>query len=221
MTKGHVRLRIGMGLVLTLLGAFAGPETAGAMEPEAARARRTPPTPVRVVNTPLPISANDPLPVVAASPLPVVVSEPIAFTANVTVPTVLAPVPLRQQQFGVSTLTDTDGFVSVNGIFNVPAGERAVIEYVSFQVIVPAGHKVVSVSLGTPSFGIGVGTNAYLVPVFLGSDRRGNDVYVGSQQVRLYFEPGSEITCHAARNSIAPGPMDLTVHVSGYTVAVP
>jgi hypothetical protein len=141
--------------------------------------------------------------------------------ANTPLPTVLAPEPIRQEAFGISEEPDTSGSVLITGVFTVPAGKRAVVEHVSFQIEVPSGQRITSVLVGTSFFGVGVGTQDFLVPTFLGTSVGGSDQFAGSQPVRMYFEPGSEITFSAARSSSVAGTMRAEVRISGYLYPVP
>jgi len=153
------------------------------------------------------------------TPLPVEITN--GATPDAPLPVVIAPEKIRQNNFGAISFSETDGFLRVNDMFLVPTDKRAVIEHVSFEVQVPVGDKVTSVEIGTPSYGVLSGTHDFLVPVFLGTNRQGLDVFTGSQQVRLYFEPGDEVSMSASRNSTATGHMEFQAHFHGYLIPIP
>ena len=106
--------------------------------------------------------------------------------------------------------------LSVNpntSFFTVPSGKRLVIEYVSGQGTLPAGDKLLFVRLQVETQG-SIVLHRFL-PVLTGTE--GNvDVFLVSQQTRLYADPGSTVIL-----SGPPANVIFSVTVSGYLVDVP
>lgn len=152
------------------------------------------------------------------TPLPVEITN--SATPDAPLPVVLAPEKIRQEKVGASQTPNTSGTIFIQDMFLVPVDKRAVIEHVSFRAKVPVGDKVISVSVGTPVSGVGVGTRDYLVPVFLGTDLGGFDVFTGSQQVRMYFEPGDEVMLSVSRDSTTAGEMNVSGYIHGYLIPI-
>ncbi|HWN99211.1 MAG TPA: hypothetical protein VNS63_08075, partial [Blastocatellia bacterium] len=106
--------------------------------------------------------------------------------------------------------------LSVNpntSFFTVPSGKRLVIEYVSGQGTLPTGDKLLFVRLQINTGGSTVFHR--FLPVLTGTE--GNvDVFLVSQQTRLYAEPGSSVIL-----SGPPANTIFSVTVSGYLVDIP
>ena len=97
--------------------------------------------------------------------------------------------------------------------FIVPNGKRLVIEYVSGEGSLPAGNKLLFARLQVETQG-SIVLHRFL-PVLTGTE--GNvDVFLVSQQTRLYADPGSTVIL-----SVLPANAIFSVTVSGYLVDIP
>lgn len=96
--------------------------------------------------------------------------------------------------------------------YQVPAGKRLVIEFISFTARFPQG-AVANFLLWEwhpELFGY---TNYYYFPTtYQGTDSLGVDNYVGAQMTRLYYEPGTEVRIPVT---------DYSCAISGYLEPVP
>jgi hypothetical protein len=102
--------------------------------------------------------------------------------------------------------------------FQVPLGKRLVIEYVSAVSSMPAGQKLLLVTLQTD---VSVNQNPtgilhFFTPTLTGRDTTGRDIFVVSQQTRLYAEPGSTVVLGVTATAGAP----VVVSVVGHLVDV-
>jgi hypothetical protein len=113
-------------------------------------------------------------------------------------------------QAGVTISIDT-GMPIVNGIVAIPTGKRLVLEFISGQVFVPRGQKVLfSVFCRAQDDGV----FHYLDSVPVGAF--GNqDCFECGQLVRLYADPGTGVALRVERNPSAgsgSGHMSLSGH---------
>jgi len=106
-------------------------------------------------------------------------------------------------------------------ITTVPAGKRLIIEHVSVIGSVLTGQKLIRASIG-----VGNGDVIFHdLPISAqGSEFGGfRDLYIASEQVRLYADPGTQVYYFVARNnyrgSEPEGYTEATI--SGYLVDVP
>jgi hypothetical protein len=123
--------------------------------------------------------------------------------------------PARQpfnQQFTISLQDGEYGKASDS--FQVPAGKRLVIEFVSVSVQLPTGQGP-----GASFAGIDIPLVKGLYSVF------STDFFTGNQLMRLYIEPGASIAgslFRSANGSYATsGAAACSIAVSGYYVNLP
>lgn len=114
------------------------------------------------------------------------------------------------------------GLLGDDALFAVPAGKRLVIEFVSFNVYLPAGQDVTYlwVQINNPSR---PDATFYFPATFQASDFvGGQDVYqfVAASPTRLYADPGSTVEL-AVRRTSDVGEGLASVSVSGHLVNVP
>jgi len=154
---------------------------------------------VIVVNT-----TNNPVPVQLAS----------GSNAPVIVRAVDSPAP---QPFQTRTnITLAAGvFGALPSLFTVPAGKRLVLEFASTSVFMPSGQpiRILHVGINNPSV-----ANADIYPTFR-LTASGDDIYSGSQLIRLYVEPGQEVLVDFERPTTT-GTASANVTLSGYFVDV-
>lgn len=106
------------------------------------------------------------------------------------------------------------GSVAASSLIAVPAGKRLVIEYVSSFVTLPAGQNLPQASIALQAGGTSVQhalRREAHGPHFSGTD----EIFVVSEQLRLYADPASTIVFSFARNSTV-GTGTVGVTVSGY-----
>jgi hypothetical protein len=104
-----------------------------------------------------------------------------------------------------------------NAVFQVPAGKRLVIEYVSAMGNVPVGQRVQFVNVNT--FSSGSLVFHYLRATEMGTSSATPGVgYIASEAVRFYADPGTQVRVAVNRNDGA-GTGTFTIAVSGYLVA--
>ena len=106
--------------------------------------------------------------------------------------------------------------------FSVPLGKRLVIEYASVLANIGKGEKVHAFVRG------GNGFQDALHPIIMNFQltSAGNDLFVGSQLLKLYAEPGTTVEILISRRDAADtGAVDqdsnLQASISGYLVDVP
>ena len=111
-----------------------------------------------------------------------------------------------------------DGFRCPLDLYEVPAGKRLVIEYVSFRALIPVG-QVAELEISTVVSGQ---TGLYLLPMTQPSVNTSGGIPRTSvaQQVRLYADPGTKVRFEGMRNSDT-GPQAYFYSFSGYLVNVP
>src|SRR5262249_6242230 len=131
--------------------------------------------------------------------------QPVYGTATVDVPSGVGNLSL-------ATLTLVPGSIQA-----VPAGKRLVIEFVSLDVTVPSGQKVL-ISLEYGTGGQVASQRISTTPVL---DMPGVvDVFTASQPVRLYADPGTSVS-FSLKRSDSSGIGRVNVRVSGHYVDIP
>jgi hypothetical protein len=219
-------------LAISLLSPSSGYSQGG--RPEQAPA---PAQDVRVVNSP-----SDPMPMMAQGTTAISGSVMIADMPGVHIantPTVqvanspTSPVWVRdldttRQPFhrSVSLLLE-DGDITTQSTFMVPAGKRLVIEYVSGEVVMPAGQTprglhLLPITYTENGF---VERIAYRIPLqaqgrftYWGDER---DTFTASQRIVLYAEPETDVVIYLTRfGSGTAGRVHLYMGISGYLVDV-
>ena len=101
-------------------------------------------------------------------------------------------------------------------LFTVPAGKRLVIEYASYWASVGAGDLPfiqIMAAVGGP-------TIFYAVPVSKVGAQGGGDFFSGAQNLRVYANPGTDVTIQFDRN-LSATPATGRMAFSGYLVDVP
>ena len=102
--------------------------------------------------------------------------------------------------------------------FEVPAGKRLIIEYVSAEVHTPAGQSC-DVRVGT--FNNDTGRSHFFAATQVAPTNLGNDIMV-SQMTRLYADPGTKVGVVVRRVATSQaGSLQGVVSISGYLVNVP
>jgi hypothetical protein len=116
----------------------------------------------------------------------------------------------------------TSGTAIATDTVAVPSGRRLVIEFVSVRTILPTGQTP-EVQIFTGTGGLPSGTTSMghsialpVTPIPSGA----SDVYHASQPVRLYADPGSDVTIHVARFQTT-GTATFEVTFSGHLVTLP
>jgi hypothetical protein len=112
-------------------------------------------------------------------------------------------------------LTGEDGQDYVTSEFSVPSGKRLVIENVSVYGGLPVGQQLlVGFSYSAPGF-------LFLMrqefPVTIQLTDFGYHNFVASQQMRIYVDPGDEISVYVRRNP-KHGFFSAQVSISGFLV---
>ena len=118
-----------------------------------------------------------------------------------------------------SLVITPNGCIFVSGTCiggTVPPGKRLVIESAGADVRLPSGQKaLVSVFIGRTTGGI-----SHPIPVTGHGTFAGQDVFHGSQALRMYADPGTTISAVVQRDS-SSGDGSATVTFSGYFVDIP
>jgi hypothetical protein len=113
--------------------------------------------------------------------------------------------------------------------FTVPAGKRLIIEYVTANIFLPKGQNG-GVEIGTyaPDVLAGPGYISqafYRLPLqLITPNALAEDIRVGSEQVRFYAEPETEVIAGLFRYEhpgYPPGKVSAYIAISGYFVDVP
>lgn len=191
---------------------------------------------VNVVNTPT-VSAQqngtwnvgiNGTPAVTVSNFPATTNVAIDSSANTvkidpTNPLIVRDVdnPARQPYANFRTIILDDGAAGSTIFFSdVPAGKRLVIEEISVRGYAPPGQvwqfAMFSVDHNGNEIDFDVQVNARGPNPY----DAGQVQFSGSQQVRLYSDPGSQPSFIAQRNAFT-GSARLTMSISGYFVDVP
>lgn len=172
----------------------------------------TNPVPVKAVGTTI-VSVNNP----ATAPVWVRATNPA--TAPVWVRDVDGARQPFQAQYDFEINEGSYGWGGLAAL-TVPARKRLVLEYVSFRLTIPQGQnpqdgptievtnggKFVQYWLEPPTYAGTLGGSTY--------------VYVSSQPVTLYGDPGTTIGVGAGRSALT-GTARVRVSLSGYLVNVP
>jgi hypothetical protein len=120
-----------------------------------------------------------------------------------------------QATFSVNMPANTEG---QNAGYNVPAGKRLIIEFVSFEAFVPTGQKA-SFSIFVQHQGEPNAIQHYLECIPNGGSG-GQDLFLCGRMVRLYADPGTQVMLRTDRNA-PTGTATARMTFSGYTVSVP
>jgi hypothetical protein len=104
----------------------------------------------------------------------------------------------------------------------VPADKRLVIEFVSATAIIQATGQIAEVGLSTT---VNSNVGNYRVPLnrtgtvtdLSGTQER----FQGSQQMRVYADPGTQVQVSVGRTTPGSGIADFSVSISGYLVNAP
>jgi len=131
--------------------------------------------------------------------------------------------PARQpfQADAPSTGEFPDGmFVTLPMITTIPAGKRLVIEQVSVSGAMIKGQRMVTAGLHISNSGNNV--QHFLTVTPQGSGGCCRDVFIASQQVRLYADPGTIVSGFATRDvNTGFASAAVSFSISGYLVDVP
>ncbi|HTT36356.1 MAG TPA: hypothetical protein VMH32_01655 [Burkholderiales bacterium] len=99
----------------------------------------------------------------------------------------------------------------------VPANKRLVIEYVSFSASVPTDQRV----MGTVSTALASGAASFVVSVAPQGSDGFKDYFAGSQVVRIYADPGTDVVAECDRvPPLGTGAGSCTFAISGYFVDI-
>jgi hypothetical protein len=116
---------------------------------------------------------------------------------------------------GVSIMTQGQSSVT-QALLTVPAGKRAVIEHVSCIDFLVSGDNFVRMEL-RHTLG-GVAKAQQFVHDFVGGSLlAGTDIWSFSQPIRVYADPGTEVTMFAIRRTLA-GTGGIECELSGHYV---
>lgn len=177
------------------------------------------PTPVTIVNTPVPVAAPEPLMVELApltAPVPVAAPEPLKvevapFTVPVPVSGGVEFAPTAPFQVSLSVEIEASAEAGV-AEFAVPAGRMLVVEQFNADVTVPRGQGVF-LQIGITTDGV---TGSHSMPATFQMRTSGSDRWASNETVRLYADPGSIVQVTVSRSGSGPASADVTI--SGYLV---
>jgi hypothetical protein len=99
--------------------------------------------------------------------------------------------------------------------FSVPVGRRLAIQFVSAEVLLPAGQSPEELVVETVANGVSAGH--VFAPAFTASVGGASDRFVVSQDASIYADPGTTVTVELFRNSSSGNDL-AAVTVSGYLV---
>lgn len=123
------------------------------------------------------------------------------------------------QPFDTSHSNSTGNSDQLTFSFDVPAGKRLVIEFVTAYASVPPGQNIwfLTVQTTTPD-----GATAHYIPVVAqGADVGGNSRFSAAQQTKMFAEAGTDhVGVAIARNS-STGSMSAGCSISGHLIDVP
>jgi hypothetical protein len=164
------------------------------------------------------------LPVIVTNTVPVTAQQSGVWTVGISgTPTVnvassaSSPVFVRNvndvQPFQLTSGSFSFTADSAHSSFTVPSNKRLVIEYVSGEVLVPTGQKVLDVFL------LAAGDYGYMTLTVNGTDSSGHDFATFSQPMTMYADAGSNVVLGAERSSTV-GIASIQCMVSGYLVDV-
>jgi hypothetical protein len=172
-------------------------------------------TPVRVVNTPLPITGN-----VTAS-LPSGVNATVTGEVTISNPP-NAPVPVtnvdddKQLTQGHAYCNLTNGICHLD-VTTVPVGKRLVIQHFSGNIFTPGDHNlsIVQIVQGVPgSDAYYINPTFYPLPELIGNPN-GNKMYHFNRPALIYFESGQLVRFQVFTDRFSPGGF-ANVFFSGY-----
>lgn len=124
--------------------------------------------------------------------------------------------PARQPIQSDTVLQMPDVTKDITGtLFHVPLKKRLVIEFVSAEVSILENEKFV-MRIQTKLNGAIV--NHFMAPNFVGKEFN-NDIFVVSEQTRLYADPGTDVSIQIHRNA-GGGIGDIESSISGYLVDI-
>jgi len=119
--------------------------------------------------------------------------------------------PFQKQEQLAFVIGVTDRLVNIP----VPAGKRLVIEFVSFQCLLPIGQNPTNNSIRLNN----AVTHFFLTPL-QGAASSSFNVFMCSTPTRLYCDPGSSVQVFAGRNT-GESAATVNVSISGHYVNVP
>ena len=129
--------------------------------------------------------------------------------------------PARQPYANLRTIILDAGQAGSTIFFSdVPAGKRLVIEEISVRGYAPTGQVWQFATFSVEHNGNEIDFDVQVNPRGTNPYDAGQDQFSGSQQVRLYSDPGSQPSFIAQRNA-STGSARLTMSISGYFVDVP
>jgi hypothetical protein len=116
-------------------------------------------------------------------------------------------------------------FQTLFPVFTVPNGKRLVVDFVSVEGFVPAGQTVTAFFLAVRDPGAQIESFAHVIgPTSHGpSADGGQDLFIASQQMELFVDPGKELIVNAISNC-PPGqnpPRGANFFLSGHLVNLP
>ena len=169
------------------------------------------PVPVKAVGTTI-VSVNNPI----TAPVWTWVRNPA--TIPVWVRDVDSARQPLQAQYDFEINEGSYGWAGLTAL-TVPAGKRLVLEYVSFRLTIPQGQNpqdglTIEVTNG------GKLVQYWLVPPTYSGTLGNTYVYVSSEPVTLYGDPGTTVGVGASRSALT-GTARVRVSLSGYLVNVP
>jgi hypothetical protein len=167
-------------------------------------------------------------PTVAVSNFPATTNVGIDSSANTVKIDPAAPVlvrdvdnPARQSYANLRTINLAAGQFAQTIFFSeVPAGKQLVIEEVSVSGHAPTGQVWQLATIGVERNGTDIDFDIQVNARGTNPFDAGQDQFSGSQQVRLYSDPGSTPKFVAQRNG-GTGFAQLTMSISGYFVDLP
>jgi hypothetical protein len=142
----------------------------------------------------------------------------VSVVSSTNAPVIVRDVDNAQQPYQETMgafVTGVNGTTA--GFATVPAGKRLVVEFVSVTGTVPTGQKVTSASIEDhhPNlFHVLTVTPQGTQPVL------GTDIFVASQQIRMYFEAGKSPSVSMGRDDTT-GQMGIQATITGYFINVP
>jgi hypothetical protein len=195
----------------------------GLTQSNRAAAENTPkPQPVSVVNPSLLVSAT--------SPSAVTLQADAAVTNGFSGSVVGGKTALVVQEANNAQhpFLETLDFAFASGddftraSLQVPAGKRAVIETFSVIAGLPSGQHLVSAYVTSTGPGLDGNVhpcNVWLAPVRTGV-AAGNDIFIATQAMHMYGEPGTTLTLNCIRDASTNG-AGINATVTGYLVDTP
>lgn len=108
-------------------------------------------------------------------------------------------------------------------VFTVPNDKRLVVDFVSAEGGVPTGQTVGRFLLGVRDPGVHMGDFGHVIgPTSHAPDPTGHDVFIASQQMELFVDPGKELFVHVTSNSPPEDPPRRpSFFITGHLVNLP